>query len=134
MRGQVIQGGKDSGSNVTFKYFTDSGIIVEYPSIPNDITALRDDIKSSNKNIKDITILKSDWTYNPDIFLYEYKINNQYIYDTSFIDIAFHLDSLEYAYSIKAACKSMNGYVILYSEEIPTKDLICDIKITKEVT
>ncbi|GAA0115306.1 hypothetical protein [Clostridium senegalense] len=90
-------------------------------------------LKGAIKIIRNVTLTSSTWTLNSSSGLYEYTYSNSNITNTSIVDVNIQLNSLENASTVKSATDSYTGYVKLYATEKPTNNIICDIRITKEV-
>ncbi|WP_010293526.1 hypothetical protein [Clostridium senegalense] len=99
----------------------------------NDIQKVEGNLKNSLIIVKDISILSSGWTFNSTSNFYEYKIANENININSSVDVNIHLDYLQKANKLKSVTNSINGYVVIYSNEKLTETIKCDIRILNEV-
>lgn len=92
------------------------------------------DVSKQVKIVKNVTIVAIDWGYNPTTELFEYFIYNSNITENTVVDINIHLNDLDKASGIRGAVESFNGHVKLYADIKPTENIICDMKIAREVS
>ena len=97
------------------------------------INTIDTNLKGAIKVIRNVTLTSSSWTLNSSTQLYEYTYSNSNITSSSIVDVNIQLNSLENASAVKSATDSYTGYIKLYASEKPASNIICDIRITKEV-
>ena len=100
------------------------------------IVAHQNKMESLIKIKKDVVILASGWvddTANSGFWIYD--IEDEDITEDTVVDVNIHLQDLEKAESIKikSANSSSAGKVILYAEDKPTDNIICDLKLVRQV-
>lgn len=84
---------------------------------------------------KDITILATGWiddTANSGFWIYD--IRDEDITADTIVDVNIHLADLEKAESIKSANISSNGKVTIFADEQPTENILCDLKLIRQVS
>lgn len=90
-----------------------------------------DDRREGMKIIKSVTLSSSGWTSYKGKYRYTY--NNSNINSDCVVDVNIRIEDFEKSTKILPMNNSFNGGVYLYAKEKPTNNIICDIKITKEV-
>ena len=106
----------------------------------NDLTPLQEEIKGQKANImslnkikKNITISTTEWTLDSATNLYKYKIEDVDITTDTIVDVNIKLSDLEKASDFKSANESFLGYVEIYSESVPEENILCDLKLVKQM-
>lgn len=103
-------------------------------STESDLTSINNNIASLVKIKNNITILATGWvddTANSGYFIYE--ITDTDVTSDTVIDVNIHLVDLDKASEIKPVTVSSNGQVTLYADEAPTEDIMCDMKLVRQV-
>ena len=100
----------------------------------NDISSHKAEIANLIKIKNNITILSANWVDDTAISgLWKYTITDEDINTSTVVDVNIHLADLEKAESIKSANLSSAGKVTLYAGEEPTEDILCDLKLIRQV-
>ena len=107
---------------------------------PNAVKKVNDSLnthKEDNaKQIKvkrNLTLLPANWALNNATQLYEYRINDADISETTVVDINIRVADLDKAMNVLSANDSFNGYVKMYAKNPPTANIICDMKLIRRV-
>lgn len=86
------------------------------------------------KTVFNVTIPSSGWVdQTTTVGYFTYNINNSNISQNSVVDVNIQLASLNNADNLVSTNRSYDGYVTIYAEERPTSNIICDLKIVKEL-
>ena len=81
-----------------------------------------------------ITILAAIWVDDTSSSgFWTYEISDVDITADTVVDVNIHLADLEKASDIKSANLSSTGKVILYADGKPTADILCDLKLIRQV-
>ena len=81
-----------------------------------------------------ITILTANWVDDTVTSgFWTYEIADVDITANTVVDVNVHLADLEKASDIKSANLSSTGKVILYADGKPTEDILCDLKLIRQV-
>lgn len=80
-----------------------------------------------------ITILATGWTLNSRTKLYEYNLNDADIFATTVVDVNIKVTDLEKASDLLPANESFDGYVKLFADYQPTSNIVCDLKLIRQV-
>lgn len=81
-----------------------------------------------------ITILATGWVDDTATSgFYIYDISNSDILATTVVDVNIRVADLDKASGLKSACESFAGKVRLYASEKPTENIICDLKLVRQV-
>lgn len=112
-------------------------------TMDDGITTLDDTLLNMNSKIanhaeslkikKGINLVPSAWELNDLTGLYEYKILDVDITADTIVDINIKLVDLDKAGGIKSVNESYNGYVQLFSDIQPSENILCDMKLMREV-
>lgn len=62
-----------------------------------------------------------------------YDISDADITANTIVDVNIYLSDLEKAKSVKPANVSSSGKVTLYADEQPAEDILCDLKLIRQV-
>lgn len=84
--------------------------------------------ETQTKIIRNYNLPATDWTQGETYYEFEIVIDD--MTEDGIADINIKLEDLEKASVIKSANNSVNGAVILYADEVPEGDILCDIKYT----
>lgn len=126
----------------------DNYIGLEKMGVANGVATLGDDGKvpsaqlpSSNSGglsyrIDNAVFAASNWTMDSTIGKYKYVYNNANISETTVVNVMFTLTSLSYANNagVQQEVIESDGYITLYSNALPTADLVADILIYGAIT
>lgn len=91
------------------------------------------DIKSLIKIKRDVIIPQTGWVLNNTSGLLELVLNDTDIQEHHVVDVNIHIGSLDDAAYVLSACNSGNGTLTLYASDAVEKDLVADLRITREV-
>lgn len=105
-----------------------------------EINTTKETIRTINSNIKNIftiiedyKVLKENWVFNNTNKLYEYKIVNENIRESSIVDVNFKIGYQTMMKGLLPMTTSFNGYVLIYNSNLPNGYMKADIKITNGV-
>lgn len=130
----ITQSGHVKLNNTLTSESTTEALTAAQGKILDDkIESQKSDIVSLNKIKKNITISTTGWTLDSATNLYKYKIEDADITADTIVDVNIKVTDLEKASDFKSANESFLGYVEIYSESIPTSNILCDLKLTKQV-
>lgn len=78
----------------------------------------------------------SNWTMDSTVGKYKYVYNNANISETTVVNVMFTLTSLSYANNagVQQEVIESDGYITLYSNSIPSADLVADVLIYGAIT
>lgn len=78
----------------------------------------------------------SNWTMDNTVGKYKYVYNNANISETTVVNVMFTLTSLSYANNagVQQEVIESDGYITLYSNSIPSADLVADVLIYGAIT
>lgn len=78
----------------------------------------------------------SNWTMDSTVGKYKYVYNNANISETTVVNVMFTLTSLSYANNagVQQEVIENDGYITLYSNSIPSADLVADVLIYGAIT
>lgn len=118
----------------------DNEVVIQCTSIPNStftIAVKGCAIVDTNQHgsyvvsMVDQVIPKASWVLNASTNQYEAKIYNDIIKDDTVVDVNFKDSSLDVitAAQILSYNDSYNGYVVLYTKNLPSADVICDYTV-----
>lgn len=90
-------------------------------------------ITSAIKVHQDVILMIDDWQLNEATGLWEYVYQHLDVRENTIVDVNIHPDSLNDARLLRPATESFNEYVMLYSTGLPNADILCDIKLVRQV-
>lgn len=106
----------------------------------SQLAEMTTEVKQNNEDIKFLNIIKRNisikttgWVKDSTLELYKYKIQDADITENTIVDVNIRISDLEKASDFKSANNSANGYVEIYSEEIPKESIVCDLKLVRQV-
>ena len=103
-------------------------------TVANELTSHKNETASLIKIKKDVIILASGWfddTANSGFWIY--NIEDEDITEDTIVDVNIHLADLEKASDIKSSNLSSSGKVTIYADEQLTEDIVCDLKLIRQV-
>ena len=80
-----------------------------------------------------ISILSTGWVLDGITSFYKYDIVDADILVTTVVDVNIKIADLDKASGLKSANASFDGYVRIYADSIPASNLLCDIKLIRQV-
>lgn len=98
-----------------------------------DVASEKVKLRDAMKLKKAVVIPKIGWAFDAAIACYKCRITDSDITADTVVDVNIRLADMEKAGDLKGVTESFAGYVELYSDAIPTADLICDMKLQKQV-
>ena len=82
---------------------------------------------------RNVEILSSGWVQDTESGYYIYEIEDSDITESSVVDVNFNINQYESTKNILPTNTSYDGKVVIYSNFNISTDLVCDIKIAKDV-